>query len=550
MSAHHIDTPFAEALAAHQAGRLDEARRGYDDILQGDPLHAGALHLLGVLSHQSGHAAGAIDLVRRAVDVKPDYAEAHANLGVILQAAGHLAEAEESLRNAVVCDPGSAQHLTCLGVASQANGKAAEAAFCHRHALRVDAGHADAWSNWGIALKSLGQLDEAERAYRRALALRPGHADALVNLGTLLEARDRLDEAVDCWRQALDSQPGHADAWSNLGSALQALDRPDEAVAAYDRALALASQHPEAHWNRGLALLSMGRFREGWRDYEWRWRRPDMLTQAREFLQPPWMGQPLDGETVLLHAEQGLGDTIQFVRFARAARRLCGRVTLECQPALERLLAGGVAGIDSVVAAGRTVPPFDAQAPLLSLPRLLGVAGPADIPAEPAYLRPPGPLPERLRLPPAPFRVGLVWQGSPAFAFNHVRCFPFATLRPLLDLPGIAFHGLQMGPAAAEREPPVTDLAPLIGDMGDTAHLLAQLDLVIGVDTGVIHLAGALGRPTWVMLSRAPDFRWLEDRDDCPWYPGARLFRQPRRGDWAAVVRAVRAALVRLHPMG
>ncbi|MBF0394568.1 MAG: glycosyltransferase family protein [Alphaproteobacteria bacterium] len=542
MTAHQTDTPFAEALASHQAGRLDEARRGYDDILKGDPLHAGALHLLGVLSHQSGHAAGAIDLVRRAVEVKPDYAEAHANLGVILQAAGHLAEAEESLRNAVVCDPRSPQHLTCLGVALQANGKAAEAAFCHRHALRVDAGHADAWSNWGIALKSLGQLDEAERAYRRALALRPGHADALVNLGTLLEARDRLDEAVDCWRQALDSQPGHADAWSNLANALQALDRPEEAVAAYDRALAQAPQHPEAHWNRGLALLSMGQFREGWREYEWRWRRPDMVTQAREFLQPPWMGQPLDGETVLLHAEQGLGDSLQFIRYAPMVAARGGRVVIETHAELARLCASA-AGIERIVVRGGPLPPFDFHAPLLSLPRLLGTTLetiPADIP----YLEADPAARDRWRDRLAGLsgrRIGVVWQGSRTHANDRRRSLALANLAPLARLGGsVTFVSLQKG---FTGEAPFPLEAFPLGDFADTAALVSELDLVIAVDTAVAHLTGALGRPGFVLLPYAADWRWLRHRADSPWYPTLRLFRQPRPGDWASVVDAVAAVL-------
>lgn len=542
------DPIFAAAVALHQAGRLDEARRHYGDILHRDPLHAGALHLLGVLSHQAGHPGGAIDLIRRAIKVKPDYAEAHANLGVILQAAGHLAEAEESLRQAVICNPRSAQHLTCLGVALQACGKAAEAEACHRRALGLDAGHADAWSNLGMALKSLGRLDDAEAAYRRALALRPGHADALVNLGTLLEARDHLDEAVACWRQALDLQPGHSDAWSNLANALQALDRPEEAVAAYDQALALAPQHPEAHWNRALALLSMGVFREGWREYEWRWRRPDMLDQAREFLQPPWMGQPLDGETVLLHAEQGLGDSLQFIRYAPLVAARGGRVVIETHPELARLFARA-AGIERIVLRGGPLPPFDFHAPLLSLPRLFGTTLetiPADIPyltADPAAR---AGWRERLASLPGR-RIGVVWAGSPTHANDRRRSASLADLAPLAALGGAAgFVSLQKGFEPGGAAPFPLNVFPL-GDFADTAALVSELDLVVAVDTAVAHLAGALGRPGFVLLPYAADWRWLRHRADSPWYPTLRLFRQPRRGDWVAVLRDVAAAIAAME---
>lgn len=464
-------------------------------------------------------------------------------LGLALREQGRPGEAEEALRTAVALAPRDASARNALGVALRALGRPEAALAEFAAALEARPDFADARLNAAAVLDSLDRAGEAEAHCRAVLAREPASAAALYGLGNALSGQDRLEEAIPAFRAAAALEPWRADVLTNLGVALQGLAEARAALAVYDAAVAAAPQAPEARFDRGLSRLMLGRLAEGFEDYEARWRVPGFPTPPRD-LPHPWDGRPLPGGTLLLHAEQGLGDTLQFVRFARAARRLCGRVVLECQPPLERLLAeGGVAGVDLVVAAGRPLPAFDAQAPLLGLPRLLGVAGLADIPAATPYLRPPGPLPERLRLPPAPFRVGLVWQGSPAFRFNHVRCFPFTTLRPLLDLPGVAFHALQMGPAAAEREPPVADLAPLIGDMGDTAHLLAQLDLVIGVDTGVIHLAGALGRPTWVLLARSPDFRWLEDRGDSPWYPGMRLFRQPRRADWASVVRAVREAL-------
>ncbi|HXI21759.1 MAG TPA: tetratricopeptide repeat protein [Gemmatimonadales bacterium] len=565
--------------ALQDLGRPDEAMRSYLEAIARDA-DFGEAHLnLGIVLRQLGRVDEALASFEAAIRVRPDYPPAHENLGNALRDLGRVDEAIESYRRAVALDPGFTRAFCNLGAALWQAGRFAEAAEALHVALDRDPHSAEAHNHLGNVCKSLGYLDQAVSAYRQALAERPDYAEAHFNLGALLgdlerplealaayrtalgfkpdfaEAHaslgatlmklDRPTEAVTAYRRALELKPDLARSWYDLGSALQEESRLAEAVAAFDRAIRLRPDHPEAHWKRGLALLGSGQFDEGWTEYEWRWKVGELGLAQREFGVPRWDGTPLGGRTILVHAERGLSDALQFVRYLPLVAQREGRIVLECQSPLTRLLEA-LPAVAQVIPRGGPLPPADCEAPLQSLPLILG-STPSGIPDATPYLPTQiwsGRIP---RLPPGEgLRVGVVWGGSPRP--NPRRSMPLAILAPLFGLPGVTWYSLQVGePGAQLLQVPqaagVRNLAPLIRDFADTAALVGQLDLVLTVDTSVAHLAGGLGARVWVMLTFAPDWRWSSDADKSPWYPTARLFRQPRPGDWPGVVAQVRRAL-------
>lgn len=391
-----------------------------------------------------------------------------------------------------------------------------------------------------------GRLSDAERLYRWVIADQPANADAHNLLGSVALELERLPLALSAIARAIRIS-GRAEYWSNLGLSYQASGLLNQAALAFSNAIALNPDHVNARWNMSLLLLLIGDYAAGWREYEWRWRRP--ATPRREFPQPRWDGRPLGGATILLHAEQGLGDTIQFLRFVPSVAARGGRVVLETQPEL-RSLVQGLEGAVSVHGRGNPLPRFDVECPLMSLPLALGTA-PDRIPDHVPYLRPDPALADRWRerLGSGGMRkVGLVWAGNPVFRGDRTRSPGLTALRPILDVPDVRFFALQLG--AGRRDlptvaghPRLVDLGPEIQDFADTAAIMANLDLVVSSCTAPAHLAGALGVPLWVVLPFAADWRWMLERADSPWYPSARLFRQPAPGDWATPVAAIARAL-------
>lgn len=427
----------------------------------------------------------------------------------------------------------------------------------YRQVLRADPTDANAWCYLGIACHDQQRWDEAVSAYRRALQLRPQFPIAFNNLGNTLRMQRRLDEAVACFDQALQLKPDYVNAHKNKGTAYVWEGRLNEAMACYDRALELAPQDAETHKNRGVILLLLGRFEEGWPEYAWRWRTDGLARPSHP--QPLWDGGPLDGKTILLAPEQGLGDTVQFVRYAAVLKqRWDCRVVVQCPRPLARLLAT-CPGIDALVAQGDPLPPFDCHAALLDIPGILRDT-PETFPREVPYLTAD---PELLRAWHSYFqayggcKIGLAWKGSAQYQADHVRSMPLAEFAPLGRLKGIHLFSLQKG-AGSEQIDELAgafDIIPLgerldetSGAFMDTAAVLRNLDLLITVDTAVAHVAGALGTPTWLALAHVPDWRWLLDREDSPWYPTIRLFRQTAVGDWASVVRQMVDELLRLGP--
>ena len=363
------------------------------------------------------------------------------------------------------------------------------------------------------------------------------------NLGNVLVDLGVPGDAIENFEKAKGVHPDFAEAHNNLGKALMELGRYDEAEASYARALALKPDYNNADYNRSLLLLLRGDFKAGWAGYEKRLVEGSPLALPdRGFRQFLWDGADLAGKRILLYEEQGVGDTIQFVRYARTLKDAGATVVVECQPDLKTLLATAP-GIDAVFSPPESVADFDVHAPLLSLPHLCGTdidSIPADIPylsANPLTLPDPGDI-----------NIGLVWAGNAAHKNDRNRSMDVGRFNPLLGLSGARFYGLQVGaraddPAKAGIGGEITDLSPRLMDYAATAAAIAALDLVISVDTSVAHLAGAMGKPVWLPLPKVPDFRWLLDRDDSPWYPTMRLFRQPRQGDWDSVIDAVLARL-------
>jgi Flp pilus assembly protein TadD len=407
-------------------------------------------------------------------------------------------------------------------------------------ALRPDS--AEVLCNRGIVLRELKRFDEALASYDRALAIRPDYADALNSRGIVLRELGRLDEALANVDRALAIRPGFAEALTSRGTTLIELKRLDEALASFRRAQAVRPDYADAHWGESFCQLLAGDFGAGWEKYEWRWRTGQAA--LRQFLQPLWLGdQDVAGKTVLLHAEQGNGDTIQFCRYATVLAERGARVVLEVQPALKSLLSCLI-GVQQVVATGEPLPEFDFHCPLLSLPLACGTTL-QTIPARVPYLTPaPGLVQDwRTRLATDGPRIGLAWSGNKQHGNDRNRSIALRRLAPLLDC-GATLVSLQKGPRDDDRawlaEHPEVLRYSDFPDFADTAALISLLDLVISVDTSVAHLAGAMGKPVWILLPAVGlDWRWLLERDDSPWYPTARLFRQRAIGDWDSVINRV-----------
>ncbi|CAO3423708.1 tetratricopeptide repeat protein [Azospirillum endophyticum] len=570
------------ALDHHQAGRAAEAEDIYRRILGADPEHADAMQLLGVLAAQTGRLAEARRRLRHAVALRPDGAGGLSNLAGVEQSADNPITAVRLYARALHLMPDLADAHASHAGALRGTGQAQAALSAAGRALALAPGHADALANRAAALLSCGDPQEAGRCACRSLRLNARSAVAHATLAAALAAQRRWTEGEAAARAALSIDRGNGEAWEVLGAvlaklgrfaesleafavaerlrpgsslyaargtALIAMARPAEAAADFDRALADRPQDAGLHWNRGFARLMAGDYEGGWPDFDWRRHDDRAEPPWRRFAQPTWRGEPLGGRTILLYAEQGLGDTLQFLRYVPLVASRDGRVVLEVQRPLLPLMAG-VEGVARLIARGDPLPPFDLECPLMSLPRAFAT-GLDSLLAETPYLRPDAARVAcwRDRLGPrTTLRVGIVWAGNPRFPGDEERSPKLAGLRRLFEVPGCRFYGLQMGAGRADLAEATlpesfTDLGPEIRDFADTAAIMANLDLMVSSCTGPAHLAGALGVPLWVALPFSPDWRWLTGRDDSPWYPTARLFRQPVPGDWLAVAGRMAAEL-------
>jgi tetratricopeptide (TPR) repeat protein len=557
-------------------GEFDRAVASFHRAIKLRPDYAEAHNNLGNALRDQGLWEEAQGAFQRAIALKPDFAQAYSNLGNVLKDLKQLDAAVTVCRHAIALLPGYAQAHNNLGNALRAQELPDQATAAYRAALALKEDFPEAQKNLGNMLELVGETERATACYRRALQLRPHFAEAHWGLGqTLLEMGQlaaaeaacrqaihynpslpdpynalgnvllemgRLDDAASSFQTALDLNPDLAEAHTNLGRVLSEQRRLPEAEGQYRTAIYMKPELAEAHFQLGMLLLTQGNFAAGWPEYEWRWQTAPMRPKGAPLPQPQWRGEAAPGQTLLIRAEQGFGDSLQFCRYAALAAERGLRVIMEVAPPLTRLMQS-VPGVDAVTVRGEALPAFDLYCPMLSLPLVLGTTLDT-IPAPTPYLHAAGAdiAAWKTRMaggPAGALRVGLVWSGGQATKTDNRRSLPPALLAPLCQVPGVQFFSLQKDAGPEASALPLTDLMAEAQDFADTAALIANLDLVIAVDTAVAHLAAALGKPVWMLDRFDADWRWLTGRRDSPWYPTLRLYRQPSRGDWDTVLAEV-----------
>ncbi|HVT87837.1 MAG TPA: tetratricopeptide repeat-containing glycosyltransferase family protein [Tepidisphaeraceae bacterium] len=512
MSRISIQQAMQLAVGHHQAGRLRDAEMIYRQILAAQPNHPDALHLMGVLASQCGQGQVGVDLIGRAISLNPNDAHYRSNFGQVLLNAGKPNEAVVALRKAVEMDPNLA----------------------------------GAWNNLGNALIELRQFSQAVDAYMRAINIVPDFAEAHSNLGNALKELGQLDQAIVSIRKSIELRPDLLASHNNLGMCLRQTGQYAEAAEAYRKAIALKPGLAITHYNLAVTLLVQGQFEEGLAEYEWRWQAPQIGLSRPAFSQPQWDGADPAGKRVLVYAEQGFGDTIQFVRYLPLLAERGAKITLQCQPQLKRLLQRS-GGVERIITLKEEPGELDLHCPLLSLPYFFKTTV-ETIPSCDSYLTAEPELVSqwstRLEQYSSPLEVGLVWAGRPEHQNDRNRSVSLDELQPLRQVADVTFLCLQTGDV--NRQDWLIDITAGMDDFAQTAAAIQNLDLLITVDTAVAHLAGALGKPVWLLLPFSPDWRWLLNRDDSPWYPSMRLFRQPRIGDWETPIRRIIEELSRL----
>jgi tetratricopeptide (TPR) repeat protein len=571
------------AVQCHTAGRLDEAEAIYRQILSRHPNDPDALHLLGIVAGQRGNAAMAVELISRAIAVRPSAAYFN-SLGECYRRMGQPDRAAINFRRSLELDPLSVDALNKLGGVEKEMGDSASAIARFRQSVELKPEFADSYTRLGQALRESGHLEQAIVAFKEAARLQPDRAEAQSNLGVCLMESDRLDEAISTLRKAISLKPEFAGVHANLANALIKVGRFDEAIranqravelnpsdselhnnlgvslahnhclddaiAAYQIALQLKPENAQAHVNLAVALLLKGDLKQGFVEYEWRWKIPRRDIFPIRSASPNWNGDDVRGRTILLLFEQGFGDSIQFIRYAPHLAERGANIIVTCPTELAHLFQA-VEGVKKVVSAENEVPPHDLQCPLASLPRLFGTTL-ESIPNRIPYLRPDparsAKWKEKLRSQINAIRVGLAWAGRKDQTNDLARSMHLKQFAPLAKLRQVTFVSLQKGYAAAQSvHAPVgmdlLDFTEGINDFADTAARIDNLDLVISVDTATAHLAAAMGKPVWLLLSFSADWRWLLNKNDSPWYPTMRLFRQKRFGDWDEVITRVAQAL-------
>ena len=525
----------------------------FDKALALRPIFAGALSNRGSALRGLGRFAEALASYDTAIAQKADFAAAWFNRGLALHDLKQHDAALESCRQALALQPDYAEAYNACGLTLKEMGQAEAALASYDKALAINPALAEAWNNRGVALQSLRQYDSALQSYDKAIALIPGVAQTWNNRGALLDHLRRYDEALLSYDKAIALDPNYANAWNNRGVTLVDLGRRAEALENYQKAVAMDPRNADAHWNMSLCHLQLGHFAEGWARHEWRWKAANLGLAERRFDQPRWSGEePLQGKTILLHADQGLGDVLQFCRYAKVLHDRGASVVMEAPKPLANLLTG-LDGVSHVIVKGEALPAFDYHCPLGSLPAAFKTDIDS-IPAPKGYL---GSSDDKRtkwhgRLgPKTKRRVGVVWSGNTQHKNDHNRSLPLADFVRVLT-PDFEYVSLQKDVREEDREtlrsrPDIRHFGEDLADFTDTAALCDLLDVVVSVDTSVAHLAGALGRPVWILLPLNPDWRWMMNRPDSPWYASARLYRQNQAGDWASVLDTVKSDLLKFQ---
>jgi tetratricopeptide (TPR) repeat protein len=509
-----LPAKFQRAFALHQGGQFARAQSLYEEILKLQPRHSDALHLLGLLAAQSSDPKRAVELIGRAIEIDPGNATAHCNRGSALQ---QLRQFDAALAN-------------------------------YNQAIAIEGDFAGAYLNRGVVLQELGLLEAALASFDKAVEIKSDFAEAYFYRGNVQRGLQQFSAALASYHQAIAIRSDFVEAYGNRGNVLLEINRLEEALASYNQALALDAEYAEAHCNRAVASLLSGDLENGWPDFEWRWNLALGTGRKRTFSQPLWLGaESLEGKTILLHSEQGLGDSIQFCRYAELVSDLGAKVILEVQEPLGRLL-GNLAGVSELLTKGQALPRFDCHCPLLSLPLAFKTTLDS-IPSAARYLdsdaasvaRWQAKLGERTKP-----RIGLTWSGSSIHRSDN-RSIPLQDL--LLQLPaGLQYVSLQkevhdLDRRTLQANPHIWNFADALTDFSETAALCECMDMVVSIDTSVAHLSGALGKSTWILLAFNPDWRWLLDRNDSLWYPSLTLYRQASLGDWSGVLERVKADL-------
>jgi tetratricopeptide (TPR) repeat protein len=546
-----IHYSFAQVLAAQ--GKNAEALEHYKKTLELKPDHADALFGMGNVLALLGQRENAAKAYEQTLKIRPEYPEALNNLGVFRFENGDFDEAIRLEQRAIDLRPQYAAAHNNLGNAYKEKKFWAKAIGCYRRALAHKPDLFQAVNNMGLALMyGASDLPAAASCFRQVLEQHPDNVAAMTHLGITLCMEGNFAEGVAWYEKALALQPDYRDALNNMGNALRALGRVEEALSFYERVKATKPDDPEIHNNMAMALLTAGRFLEGWSEYEWRWKTAQLAEAKRSFPQPQWRGEEAEGRTLLIHAEQGFGDTLQFCRYAPMAAKLGWKVILEVQPELVSLI-NSLKGVDKVFPSGAIMPPFDFHCPMMSLPVAFKTQVdtiPADIPYLFADKKKTKAWRERLSNDPKGLKAGLVWTGNPRLfsldlaAANVRRSLMPESLAPLAGLKNVQFYSLQKGGFKLGTDLGLIDTMDECKDFSDTAALIANLDLIISVDTSVAHLAGALGKPVWLLNRFDSCWRWFREREDSPWYPTMRIFRQPSSGDWASVIERVKDQLI------
>ena len=549
------------ALKRHEA-----AIASCDKAIRLAPDYAEAHGNRGQALRQLGRSQDALASYERVIALKPNQAKAHYNRAITLHDLGRLEDALASFGRAVALDPNYAEAHCGQGITLRDLRRPEEALASFGRAIAIKPDYAEACYDQGIALRDLGRPEDAIACYDKAITLKPDYAEPYNNRGSALYELRRLEEALASFDRAITLKPDYAEAYDNRGLVLLEFRRLREALASFERAVALKPDYPEAHCNLATCHLMLGNYAEGWAQYEWRWGVRALRGTGRDLGAPLWLGrEDLKGRTILLHAEQGLGDVLQFCRYVPRVAALGAKVVLEVYAGLERLL-GSLEGVDQIVIrGGPPPPPHDFQTPLMSLPLALG-AGPDGELGPYLSADPEQAAAWALRLAQNDgLRIGLCWAGGArpdqpfANAVDKRRSLPLEAFAPLADVPGLRIYSLQKGPPAARLAevqasgwsgPSVIDLTAELKDFADTAALAANLDLVITCDTSMAHLVGGLGKPVWILNRYDACWRWLADRDDSPWHPSARLFRQTAPGAWGSVIEDVKRELLSLTGQG
>jgi tetratricopeptide (TPR) repeat protein len=569
-------------LILHMTGRFEEAMMHFQKAIDVQPDQAEVYYNLGMVLKEKGRLNEAIANYEKAIHLSPSNADAYVNLGIVFREIGQIDEAIVNYRKALELNPKNIDTYVNLGIALREIGQLNEAIFCFQKALQIDADYVLALNNLGITVRERGNLDDSVAWFQKVISIDPKFDNAYFNLGIVFHEKRQLDKAldffqktiklnpnsddayynlgivygekgqfhmaIDSYKKAINIKPTNSNALNNLGIVLQDKGQIDEAILCFRKALGFKPDDAEAHWNIAQALLLSGNFKEGWKEYEWRLKVKDF--HSRTFSEPLWDGSDIAGLSILLHAEQGLGDTIQFIRYVPLVAKPDTTIIVSCQKELRSLLQN-VKGVSTVVSYGEPLPQFDVHCPLLSLPLLFSTTL-DNIPAKIPYISADTLLVQKWREKIQPDKskvnIGIVWAGNPKFPNDVKRSCSYDIFLPLAGLSNVALYSLQKREVTCQAKNfpmgmQLIDYTGDIHDFSDTAGLIENLDVVISVDTAVAHLAGALGKPVWTLLPYSPDWRWMLNRNDSPWYPSMRLFRQPSRGDWRSVIEDVKTAV-------